>query len=297
MARLRVALFGSSTGFSAAALGALAPRHDVVAAIRPSGPGLRGALRQLAGIEGPGPLESLARELGVAVLDAGRMDAAFVHRLGALKPDLIAIALFPRLIPALVTDLAPAGALNLHPSLLPRHRGPLPLFWTYHAGDRKAGVTVHHASDRMDAGDIVLQEAFELERGYPAAELDRDVATHGAALLARAVDAVAAGNATRTAQDESAATLAPLVEPGAAMTRFDAWDVEQVWHFLAGLFPRYREPLVDDSVTPVHYTAVLGYSRSDRSRPAGHVERRDGRLLLHCRGGCVELAQAARYTS
>lgn len=292
MARLRIAIFASSSNFGREALRQLAQGHDVVAAVRPSGTGLRGTLRSLAGIGPRAPLEACARELGIPVLTASDMGGGFRDRLRALRPDLICIALFPRRVPAEVRDLAPLGAINVHPSLLPRHRGPLPLFWTYHADDRVAGVTVHHATDCFDAGDIVLQESFALPRGHPVAVLDRDTALRAARLLREAADALARGNASRRSQDESAATYAPLVRPGVPMVPFTEWDVERVWHFLAGLCPPYQEPLRDERGRRVAYGGVTGYRRTDERLAPGSVEHRGGQLLLHCRGGIVELAPA-----
>jgi methionyl-tRNA formyltransferase len=289
MARLRVALFGSSSNFSADALRELASAHDVVAVVRPARQGLRRALREAAGIDDPAPLEARARELRVPVLTEPKMGVDFRERIGALRPDLICIALFPRRVPVEVTGIAPLGAINVHPSILPRHRGPLPLFWTYHADDRRAGVTVHHATERFDAGDIILQECFELPRAYPVALLDRDVALRAARMLREAADALARGSASRTRQDESAATYAPFVRRGVPMVPFEDWDVERVWHFLAGLCPPYCEPLRDTEGRLVAYERVTGYRRVAPALLPGRLERHEGGLLLHCRDGIVEL--------
>src|SRR5207248_6360037 len=135
--------------------------------------GLRDSLLRAAGMRRIAQLERAARELGIPIIwSTGCNDAAVAERLCSAKPDLICVAIFPRLIPHEIIALAPLGAINLHPSLLPRHRGPLPLFWTYHADDRAAGVTIHHVSQVFDAGDIILQESFPLPRAYPVAKLD-----------------------------------------------------------------------------------------------------------------------------
>jgi methionyl-tRNA formyltransferase len=217
-------------------------------------------------------------------------DSAVAERLSSLRPDLICIATFPRLIPPEIIALAPLGAINVHPSLLPRHRGPLPLFWTYYADDRMSGVTVHHASQVFDAGDIILQESFPLPRAYPATKLNEDVGLRGAALLRSAVQALACGQAPRVVQDERAATIAPRVRPGVPMVRFDEWDVERIWHFLAALSPRFREPLIDNEGRPVFYQTVTGFERRCSSVP-GTVEPIGSGWKLHCRGGVVLLGR------
>jgi methionyl-tRNA formyltransferase len=290
--RLRVALFGSISRFSQLALEQLALTQEVVALVlpRPAKSGLRGALRQLAGMGALTPLEKVARDRGIPIVTAsGDLSGVLCEQLRALRPDLLCIAIFPKMLPRELTEAAPLGAINAHPSLLPRHRGPLPLFWTYHCDDRVAGVTVHHANERFDAGDLILQERFELPRGYPVAELDRDVAEHAAPLLRAAVEQLALGRAPRLAQEESLATYAPLLRPGTPMVPFDQWDVERVWHFLAGLCTQYREPLVDESGREVRYDRVTGYREEPSHRAPGGVERCGDGWTLHCRNGVVHL--------
>jgi methionyl-tRNA formyltransferase len=288
--RLRVALFASSSNFGARALEELAAAHEVVAIVRPARPGVGIALRRATGLAEPAPLESRALALGVPVVTASGAGEQLAQRLGALRTELICVALYPRLVPAAVASAVRLGAINAHPSLLPRHRGPLPLFWTYHADDRVAGVSIHHASERLDGGDVILQESFDLPRGYPVDRLDRDLAARAARMLREAADALARGTATRTPQDETRATLAPIVKRGSPMIPLDEWDAERTWHFLAGLCPQYREPLVDDHGRPVHYTRVLAWRPGSSAQPVGRVERSGDRLLLRLRDGVVELA-------
>lgn len=292
MVRLRVVLFGAPCGYAEQALRRVAQSHDVVAAVVPGTPpsALREALRGFTRGNGGG-YERAARGLGAQLLHAGASGAGEIEeRLRSLRPDLICIALYPRRVGAEIAALAPLGAINSHPSLLPRHRGPLPLFWTYHADDREAGVTVHRATERLDAGEILMQEGFALARGYPVSRLDQDVAARAAELLGMAADALARGTAVGHAQDEAAATRAPLIRAGEPMVRFDEWDVERVWHFLAALCPPYREPLVDEAGRGATYSRVVGYRRGAAGGPAGRVERTSDGLLVHCRGGVVELA-------
>jgi methionyl-tRNA formyltransferase len=285
---MKIVLFGTWSRLSLLAFEALAT-HGLVVAVVLSGPRRRG-LRDLLPLFRPrSPLESAARARMIPVIRlTAANEPAVAERLCSLRPDLICIATFRRLLSREITALAPLGAINLHPSLLPRYRGPLPLFWTYYADDRMSGVTVHHASQVFDAGDIILQESFPLPRAYPATKLIEDVGQRGAALLRSAVQALACGQAPRVVQDERAATVAPLVRPGVPMVRFDEWDVERVWHFLAGLSPRFREPLTDGEGRPVLYRRVIGFERR-RSKVLGSVEPIAGGWNLHCRGGVVLL--------
>jgi methionyl-tRNA formyltransferase len=203
-------------------------------------------------------------------------------------PDVICIAGFPWILPPGVYQAARLAAINVHPSLLPRHRGLLPLFWVYHADDRETGVTVHRVTERADAGGILEQEGFPLPRGCPVDRLnDRNGMAAGLALR-RAVTALAEGVARERSQDERLVTTAPAVQPGTPMVDFAAWDVERVWHFLAGLFPRFIEPLSSDR-GPVRYGGVRGFRREVHSRAPGTVAVTRQGPELYCADGVVEL--------
>ena len=295
---LKIALFGTASRFSQLALQELAAQWLVVAVVlpRPKRRWLRDALPAIARMRWMrplSPLERAARERKIPIIFAtGANEVTLTERLRSARPDLICVATFPWRISLEITALASLGAINVHPSLLPRHRGPLPLFWTYHADDRTAGVTVHHVSQAFDAGDIILQERFPLPRAYPVARLDEDVARRGASLLLSTVERLACGRAPRTVQDERAATNAPWVRLGSPTVNFDEWDVERVWHFLAGLCPRFREPLTDGAGRPALYQAVTGFERGASGTP-GSIETIDDGWRLHCRGGIVLLANTA----
>jgi methionyl-tRNA formyltransferase len=292
MGRLRTVLFGSASRFTLASFLELASRQQLVALVLPERPvsAARRILRGLAGRNAHPEIERAARERGVPVLRfAPASQAALAARLRQLAPDLMCVSLFPHLLAQDIIAVAPLGAINLHPSLLPRHRGPLPLFWTYHAGDDRAGVSVHHVDARFDAGDVILRQVVALPRAYPAGELDRDLACAGAVLLGRAVQQLAAGSATREPQDERAATSAPLLRAGACMVHFEEWDVAQVHHFLAGLAPRYREPLRDARGRVIAYRGSTGFEQVRHGMPPGTTETLDAGWRLYCRGGMVNL--------
>src|SRR5262245_17549247 len=292
---IRIALFGTASRFSLLALQELAA-HRLVAAVvlsQPNLPRWRASLLRIAGMRRLSQLERAAREQGIPVILATNSNQSMVaDRLRAIRPDLISVAIYPRRITQDIIDMAPLGAINVHPSLLPRHRGPLPLFWTYHADDRDAGITAHHMSQVLDAGDIIVQERFPLPRAYPVEKLDGDVALRGAKLLRSAAQLLASGQAPRIPQDEHAATSAPRIQLDTSMVRFDDWDVERVWHFLAGLCHRFREPLVDSSGDPVLYQVVNGFERGVSGKP-GSVEITKTGWKLHCRGGTVLLSKVA----
>ncbi len=277
----------------------LAERHEVVAVVRASKPsGAFGTLSRVVvralGLSRADALSHWAKARGVPCLEASSgADARVASRLRGLAPDLLCASAFRFVLAPALLSAGRRGALNLHPSLLPRHRGPVPWFWIYHSDDRATGLTVHWMDERADEGDILLQDSFGLPRGMGVDRLGAECARRGARLLLDAVERVEAGSADAEPQDGTRATAAPVVRRGSAMVDFGSWGAERVWHFLAGLCPRFREPLRDESGRRVEYGEVLGYELGAPGAPVGVVSRLERGLALNCRDGVVRLAAAS----
>lgn len=292
---MRVVFFVAGGDMGYLPLCAVAEHHDIVAIVRPAyrRPRVRQLVRSVAekaGLRKPDVVARWARARGTQILQAWTgNDPEIAAQLKGLQPDLICIATFPMLLSPVLFAIPKFGALNLHPSLLPRHRGPAPLFWIYYHDDRRTGVTVHRVNEKADAGDILSQDSFDLARGFNVDLLHRVKAERGALLLARAVGAVESENPRGLAQNESLATPAPRIKPGTRMVNFEMWDVERVWHFLAGLCPKFREPLTDQGGMQVCYEKVMGYERSVHHLPPGHLERTTEGWRLFCSGGLILL--------
>jgi methionyl-tRNA formyltransferase len=294
---LKIAFFGMGGDFSTEHLRSIVDEHRIVAVIRaapfPKGSQIRrrvAAVAHALRVTRPDPLAALAREHAIPCWPArSGNDANVTERLQEIKPDVICIAGYRWILPSEVLELPIIGTINCHPSLLPRHRGVLPLFWIYYHDDRETGVTVHWVDEQIDTGDILVQEAMPLPRGYPVDVLNLRNARQGGALLRHALEAVERGAAARIPQDHRAATSAPMIKPGGRMVDFAQWDVERVWHFLAGLVPRFHEPLFDREGKPVRYRSVPGFRRQPVEERAGTVERQTDGAVLYCKDGVVYL--------
>jgi len=294
---MRVVLFGSGSPASVAALEALAPRADVVAVVVPGERRIRSARSAVLALSRGRARRGLiraAQRLRVPVLRA-RPGPDLEAALRRLEPDLACVASFPYLLKASTLEIPRRGALGVHPSLLPRHRGPEPLFWTYFHDDAEAGVTVFWLDAGEDTGDIVFQEAIALPRGRPGADLYGDVARRGAALLARAVAAVEAGTAPRIAQDPAGTTREPAPDAGAWRIDFKAWGAERAWHFLRGVQGR-GALLPDANGRLVPHGPVRAFFLEPQAGEPGTIERVAGGWRLRCRDGYVELAGATVAT-
>lgn len=283
--------------FGLRALESLIPDHDVSLIVRPLD--VAPAWKRLAriparavGLRHRDVVEGVRRTRGIPSIQAAPGDGgALARALARVSPDLICIATFPWLLTPDVLAIARHGVVNLHPSLLPRHRGPNPLYWTYYHDDRSAGVSVHLADSRADAGPILVQERMDVPRGWPSGDLYLAAAALGAEVLPAAVESIARGTARPVPQTDAEATRAPRVEPGTAMIDFASWDVERVWHYLAGLHAWYREPLITADGRRVRYGAVMGFERGRSEGETGRVRRSADGWALCCRDGEVRLGR------
>ncbi|HEX6738050.1 MAG TPA: formyltransferase family protein [Vicinamibacteria bacterium] len=211
---------------------------------------------------------------------------ALAARLRDLAPDLMVVATYPYLLPQALLELAGPGVLGLHPSLLPRHRGPAPLPWTYLADDAEAGVSVFWLEAEADAGPLCAQEVVPLARGRRLADLYAELARRGAALLRGTVEQVERGEARREPQDRARATAAPELGTPLAVD-VSAWGAERVWHVLRGI-GEGREVEVRPGAARLAVGEVLARGEGAGAAP-GTIEPAAGGLRLWCRDGHVDL--------
>ncbi len=159
----------------------------------------------------PSPIEVAARELGLAPsLGLARLRAPdSVAAVLALEPDLIVLADDGRIVPPDLLGV-PLGALNLHPSLLPRHRGATPIAASILAGDTETGVSIIRMDSGIDTGPILAVERVPLTGRETAPELETRLARLGAALLVRTLPAWLRGTISPAPQPAEGATTSRM---------------------------------------------------------------------------------------
>ncbi len=145
-----------------------------------------------------------------------------------LEPGLVVLADYGQIVPPSLLDV-PFGALNLHPSLLPRHRGATPIPAAILAGDRETGVSLMRMDEGLDTGPLLDTERIGLEGTETAPELEERLAAVGAALLERSIEPWLAGHIEPRPQSAEGATLTrPLRrEDGRLDTRRSAAELER----------------------------------------------------------------------
>ncbi|VAW40720.1 Methionyl-tRNA formyltransferase [hydrothermal vent metagenome] len=186
----------------------------------------------LQGEQAASPL-AMAAAQGVPAFAVQNLTAAkTLTVLAELQPDVICVSCFPHRLPPAILNLPPLGCLNVHPSLLPRFRGPAPLFWALRAGVRQTGVTVHVMDAHFDTGDVALQRPFPLQDGVTHAEIEHSLAELGGELLQEAIRLLALGRLPRQPQPLG---LGSDPWPGDADFGLDtAWSAQRAFNFMRG---------------------------------------------------------------
>jgi len=204
MAPARVIFFGSGA-FAVGVLDAVAATPDlalvgvVTAPPRPAG---------RRAVFAPTPVGARAASLDVSVLVPERLrDPELLAALGALHPDVGVLADYGKLLPRTILDIPPHGILNLHPSLLPRHRGATPIPAAILAGDRDTGVSLFRMDSGMDTGPVVAVERLALVGNEDAPGLERRLAGLAGSLVLRAIGPYLRGEAQPRPQPDDGATV------------------------------------------------------------------------------------------
>ena len=230
--RLRIVFFGTPE-FAVPTLDALLQsRHPVVGVVtRADRPRGRGHKTTAA------PVKVRAAEAGLPLLQPERLaDPAFLHALAALLPDLGIVAAYGKILTDAVLAVPRLGLLNVHASLLPQYRGAAPIHRAIINGDRETGVTIMRVVKALDAGPMLADVRRPVGADETSEEVERDLAGLGADLLVSSVDALAAGRAQETPQNDAAATYAHRLTKDDGLVDW-VWPAQRIHNLIRGLHP------------------------------------------------------------
>jgi methionyl-tRNA formyltransferase len=160
----------------------------------------------------PVPVKQTALELGCPVLEPPNMKAeSFLSKVRELSPDILVVVAF-RILPRVLFEMIPYGAVNVHPSLLPKYRGAAPIPWTLIHGETETGVTTFRIAQAVDTGNILLVRKVSIDKDDDAGVLHDTLADIGADLLIETLDGLKQGTLAGQPQDDSLATPAPKIQ-------------------------------------------------------------------------------------
>ena len=206
-----------------------------------------------------------------------------VAEIRALAPDVIVVMAYGQILPRAVLEIPRIACLNLHASLLPRHRGAAPIQAAIVAGDRETGISVMYMDEGLDTGDVMLQTRIEIAPDETGGSLHDRLAEIAPDALKKALAELQAGTAPRIPQDSSGATYAPKLErehgridwsePAALIERkiraFNPWP---------GAFTILREEAGTERKLKVHRASVVPAESGDPEKLV--IAAKDGALRL-----------------
>jgi methionyl-tRNA formyltransferase len=246
----------------------------------------------------PNPMREAATAAGLGILDPERVnDPAVVAALSALRPDLFVVCDYGQILSRDLLGVPPLGGINLHGSLLPRHRGAAPVQWAIRSGDAVSGVSVIHMTPALDAGHVIVARSTPVGPRETAAELEPRLAALGAGAVIDAIERMQAALAATGSvaeigvpQDAAQATRAPRLAkqdgvvdwtlPAAALERLRR--ALEPWPRLTTFLTRgdgQRQRLVLDDVE------VLPAAELGPALPGTVLDTSGGRIVVACGGG------------
>jgi methionyl-tRNA formyltransferase len=197
---VRTLFFGTSS-FAVPSLRVTAARSQLAGVVtqpdRPAGRGMKLT---------PSPVKACALELGIRSYEPLKL-REFAFTIANQEFDLFVLASYGRILPESLLALPRLGALNVHPSLLPKYRGATPIQAALRNGDAETGVSIMLMDAGLDTGDVVLSERVPIAPAETYGELHDRLATTGAELLGRALDLAASGEALPRRPQQGEANL------------------------------------------------------------------------------------------
>lgn len=237
------------------------------------------------------PIKAAAAGGAFPIFQPARIrDEGAVAEIHALAPEVIVVMAYGQILPRSILEIPRVACLNLHASLLPRHRGAAPIQAGILAGDRESGITVIYMDEGLDTGDVLLQSHLEIAENETGGSLHDRLAQIAPAALDDALTRLQKGNAPRIPQDSSIATYAPKLEredgridwsePATLIERkiraFDPWP---------GAFTLMRDAAGHERKLKIFSARVVDADK----QPPGEVFRSDLSMTIAATDGALSL--------
>ena len=159
------------------------------------------------------PVKELALKYALPIEQPEKVkgNQVFISFLKSLKPDIVLVVAYGRILPKEVINIPKYGCLNVHASLLPKYRGAAPIQWALLHGEKETGISIMKIDELLDTGDLILQEKIQIEDGDNTATLMKKLFARGSKLLLKALEQIEKGQAEYIPQNEALATYAPSI--------------------------------------------------------------------------------------
>ncbi|MCX8108797.1 MAG: methionyl-tRNA formyltransferase [Verrucomicrobiae bacterium] len=185
----------------------------------------------------PSPVKELALQLGLQVWQPEKCrDPVFIQLVRENRPDIIVVAAYGQILPQVLLEVPRHGCVNVHASLLPRHRGAAPIQWAILKGDEKTGVTIMLMDAGLDTGPVLSQRETAILDTDDAITLHDRLSVMGAELLIETLPKYVAGQIKPVPQPTEGATHAPKIKKEDGLIRWEE-SATEVWRRVRALVP------------------------------------------------------------
>jgi methionyl-tRNA formyltransferase len=183
------------------------------------------------------PVKLLAKKNNIFVLQPEKLNAKFVNELEEFEADVFVTCAYGKIIPKEILDLPKFGALNIHPSLLPKYRGPSPIQSALLNGDKETGVTIMEMDEEMDHGKIIFNDQFSISNSDNYTTLSKKLADLSAKLIIDVLPKYIAGEIKAVEQNHSKATYCKIIKKSdgeidwnkSAQEIYNMWRAFEKW--------------------------------------------------------------------
>ena len=228
-------LFMGTPDFSRESLEKLynSDKHEIIGVVttpdRPAGRGMK----LIAS-----PVKEFALEKNLKLFQPEKIanNEEFKNEIRNLNPDIVCVVSYGKILPKSFLKIPKYGCINVHPSLLPKYRGSAPIQWSILNGDKETGVTIMYLNEKMDEGDIILQEKTEILDNETTGELWNRLSTIGARMLEEATNQIQEGTAKRIPQGEDF-SIAPMLDKQMSKIEWEEKTSREIKNLVRGLNP------------------------------------------------------------
>lgn len=182
------------------------------------------------------PVAQVAKELEIPVYQPENVSKEGIEKIKEINPDLIITAAYGQLLSEELLNIPKQGAINVHASLLPKHRGGAPIHRSIIEGDKETGISIMYMEKSLDSGDIISQKAIPILDEDNVGTLHDKLSTLGSRLLLETLPSILDGTNKRRRQDHNAATFSPNISKKDEYVSFDR-EVREVFNHIRGLNP------------------------------------------------------------
>ena len=184
------------------------------------------------------PVKEFAIQKNLKVMQPEKVkgNTVFINEIKALKPDVICVVAYGKILPQEILDIPPKGSINVHGSLLPKYRGAAPIQWAVLNGDKETGVTTMYMGAGMDTGDMILKEKVQIGEDETTGELWDRLSKIGAKLLIETLKQIESGTAPREKQGDDF-TMAPMLNKEMSKIDWENQTASEIKNLVRGLNP------------------------------------------------------------